>query len=78
MILISKASVFLYTLYRVYKKSSLSSPSSSEALDSGHPAFLVMLDFSAAFDAIDHQILLDRSIQPYTGFGYISPLEFST
>ena len=31
-----------------------------EALDSGHQAFLVMLDFSAAFDTIDHQILLDR------------------
>ena len=35
------------------------------ALDAGSPAILLMLDLSAAFDTIDHDILLSRLCNVY-------------
>ena len=32
----------------------------AEALDNGHAAVLLMLDLSAAFDMLDHQIVIER------------------
>ena len=36
-----------------------------EALDNGNTSILVVLDLSAAFDTIDHQIMLNRLSQTY-------------
>ncbi len=42
------------------------------ALDQGCISLLVLLDLSAAFDTIDHDILIDR-LQNYTGIQGLDP-----
>ena len=56
----------------------------SSALDAGSSAILLMLDLSAAFDTIDHDILLFRLCNVYDitamhliGAGVISPVGYS-
>ncbi len=46
------------------------------ASDQGCISLIVLLDLSAAFDAIDHDILIDR-LQNYTGIQGQAPLLFS-